>query len=375
MEYYNIHNLISIVVDPNLHHKSLSHLQSLIGHFKCQADSDTTKKRIHILPYHRHSQNPQEVVRFFGSYQGELGLTIHNPVDKIIIQKNKNGFVIYQDKGRIPIYMFLQLLLAEMGISLVSAAAISDANGRVTLLVGSGGAGKSSLSIELVRNHEFNMLGDDTVCIDRQGTCFSFPRVFTIKEYNRHDYGKFIGSNAKNERIKSSAYIKEITLRSMRLIRDNAPFLGVLNYLSKKMNLEHLHPLWIPSFALKQKTPAYTHTIAMEEIVGPKSIIPQGTIDRVIYLERFSKVQFIIEKLDPLLLCRRLVSTINNEWALNMRLFFTMSAYDMVNLQNHFNQVAEIISDAVAKRSCHQLFIPKHTHPEPLCEYFLANFN
>jgi hypothetical protein len=82
------------------------------------------------------------------------------------------GHPIHPDVGRIiherVVPSFVQLFRADR-LCFVHGAAMADARGRGLLISGVGGVGKTSLALELGRNHGWSFISDDMVPIDRAG--------------------------------------------------------------------------------------------------------------------------------------------------------------------------------------------------------------
>lgn len=82
------------------------------------------------------------------------------------------GHAIHVDVGRIiherVIPSFVQLLHADR-MSFIHGAAMADQAGRGLLISGEGGVGKTSLALELGREHGWSFISDDMVIVDQQG--------------------------------------------------------------------------------------------------------------------------------------------------------------------------------------------------------------
>ncbi|MEX0822326.1 MAG: hypothetical protein WD021_09295 [Rhodothermales bacterium] len=72
-------------------------------------------------------------------------------------------------------------------LAIVHASAFSDSDGRVTLVGGTGGVGKTSLALELCMHHGFRFLADDIAFVDDGGHVWpnlAYPKIYA---YNLED--------------------------------------------------------------------------------------------------------------------------------------------------------------------------------------------
>lgn len=94
------------------------------------------------------------------------------------------GHAIHTDVGRIiherVIPSFVQLLHADH-MSFIHGAAMADQAGRGLLISGEGGVGKTSLALELGREHGWSFISDDMVIVDEQGVMHfnaNYPKLY-----------------------------------------------------------------------------------------------------------------------------------------------------------------------------------------------------
>ena len=78
----------------------------------------------------------------------------------------------------------LELALLDAGATFVHGAGLAR-DGRAILLPSWGGVGKTAIVAHLVRARGYSLLGDDLVILDRDGSCFPFPKPFVLYGYHR----------------------------------------------------------------------------------------------------------------------------------------------------------------------------------------------
>jgi hypothetical protein len=291
-----------------------------------------------------------------------------DPENRLAVEKRDCNFDIYTDKGFIPINLFIQLILVEHDISLLAAAAVADSNGWVTLFPGAGGAGKSALTIKMVQDFNYRLLGDDTICLSKQGNCLSFPRTFRIKEYDRPNYANMHLSSGSQSSQKKNYSIKAAALKITKLIRDNSPFLGFLNCLLNHLGREDLQKKIIPIYKYNKKS--NNIKVPVSEIVGSENISDGGNLKRVVYLQRYKGSDFRITEIDKESLIRWIIATLQNEWALQMRLFYQMGLMELVDIPSYFDRVVKIIRTGLIKTDCSLLMIPENASPDELINFY-----
>jgi hypothetical protein len=365
--HYAIHDLIDVVVDARVSDTVLRAIDFQIGFFKITGDQPGAPRRIIVKPYDDFTLDPTLTFHSLHPSRGISGQCLdRRGRNRVALEKRNDGYTIYVDQRIFAFNLFIQLLLVEHGVSLISAAAAIDANDRVTLLAGAGRTGKTVLSVNMVKCDNYRLLGDDTVVLSKQGECFSFPRSFTLKDYNRSTYADVLRRfNAGDPSETNSS----VPLKLLSLVRDNAPFLGLLNGILSRLDLPDLQRKLVPSFCASKKTP-YLAAVPITEIVDPSMIADRGSVERIVFLERYAGNAFRLESISEASLCRRMIAIIHNEWALSMRQFFMMGALELVDLPAYFNCVAAIIRSGISGKSCEMLLIPDDTSPDDLWAHF-----
>ena len=361
---YTIHGLIDILVDSCVNDSVIEQIDFQIGYFKTRGDQLSAPHQIIVKPYDDFAVDPALT---FDAYQLSRGITgeiLDDPERRIAIKKGQYGYTIYTDGGFL-INLYIQLLLIEHGISLVHAAAVADEYGRVTLLPGSTGVGKTALSTYLVKRSNYRVLGDDIVGLTEQGECLSFPRSLVLKEYNRSLFPEvFQRLNIGTEQTAGNS-TRLAALKLKRFVRENAPFVGVsraiLQWLGLRDKVAQL-------FRAPAKSPEHP-SLPIEDVLGPGTVADQGNIDHIIFLQRYAGTKFRVDFMSEEALCRRMFAIILHEWVSVMGQFFAIGALEMVDLPAYFDRVAAITRSGIAGKKCEMLLIPDSASPDELWRY------
>jgi hypothetical protein len=103
------------------------------------------------------------------------------------------------------IHYILERERGEKGKMTIHAAAVSK-QGKGILILGKQGSGKTSISLELCRNHGYSLIGNDLILAgfrDGKGSLHGGTKIFQIRETTLQDYNKdlrkFLKKKAKNE--------------------------------------------------------------------------------------------------------------------------------------------------------------------------------
>jgi hypothetical protein len=369
--HYILHNLIEVAVDKKVNSELIDNVEFQLGHFKTRKVHSNSLCRVDIVPYGEFLPDYKHNFRTLYSLRGISGSCLDDPENRLAVEKRDCNFHIYTDKRFIPINLFIQLILVELDISLLAAAAVADLNGRVTLFPGAGGAGKSVLAIRMVKDYNYRLLGDDTICMSEQGNCLSFPRAFLIKEYDRLKYANLLPSRRSQSREKKNYSAKAAALKIAKLIRDNLPFLGVFSFLLNHLGREDLQKKIMPNYRYNHKNNRMK--VPVSKIVGSENISDEGSLERVVYLQRYKGSDFKITEIDKESILRRTIAALQNEWALQMRLFYQMGLMEMVDIPGYFDRVAKIIRTGLAKKDCSLLMIPENASPDELVNFYFNN--
>ncbi|KAA0231875.1 hypothetical protein EDS67_00310 [candidate division KSB1 bacterium] len=372
--YYQIHDLVNVVVDARVDDKIVKQIDFQIGYFRSNLRSDIAPYQIVVKPFEDFQASSECDLHTFHLVKGIPGKCLIDNNARLAFVKQKQGYTIYTDRG-VLINLFIQFFLIEQGISLIHAAAIADRYGCVTLLPGAGGVGKTALLGYMVKEHNYRLLGDDIIGLNDQGYCLAFPRSFVLKEYHQSVYPEIfqrLNINIQQEKQRKLTYsINPTAQKFMRLIRENAPFLGITKSLLRRFKLYQK----ITRHSNETKNLPYLATVPVEEIFGPGIVANRGEIERILFLERYAGKQFKFAPLSEESLCRRMFAIINHEWVEIMRQLFTIGALEIENLPRYFDRLAATVRSGISGKKCEIFFIPDNASPRELEQYFIGHVN
>ncbi len=359
MLYYNIHDIVEVLIDPRVGDALIREIDFQISYFRKSIKSDTAApRRVMIKPYKNAFIDRSDVFHKFHLSRAVQGACFHDPLNEIIVEKNDSGFMIYSNSPNFLINLYIQILLVENSYSMVHAAAVADSEGHVTLLPGAGGVGKTALLGCMVEEYGFQYMGDDLVILGKEGSALSFPRSFVLKEYHRSVYPEiFQKLNIK----------KRTNYKLKRFVVENAPFVGVLKKFLKQRKLYY-------NVAHSINLTPYLATVSVEEIFGPGTCAQTGNVEKIVFLERYERTEFKLKDISEDALCRRMFAIIHNEWVESMQQLFTMGAMEIIDLPVYFNKVHEIIKSGISNIPCKILLIPENAGPKALMGYYLKLF-
>ena len=356
MIYYQLHNLLEVILDPAVGKALVDSIDFQIGYFKShRSNINDLKNIIYIKPYSHFDANYLNNMNIFHLSKGIQGSCFIDDLDGFAIEKYRSGFKIYSDTPNFIINLYIQFILVENQHSMIHAAAVVDKQNRVFVLPAAGGAGKTALLGNLVKNHNFRHMGDDIIILDEHGKCLSFPRCFVFKEYHRTVYPEVF----KRLKIRQRS-----NYRIKKFILDNAPFVGMAKNILKKTKLYH-------SFAAAMNISDYLATVPVEEIFGENATIDMGQLHRIIFLEKYRGKEFKIEGISEDQLSKRMFSIIHHEWILGMQQLLKMGAMDIIDLPSYFKNAYEIIKKGISGKNCQIFFIPENASPDILVERFI----
>ncbi|MFC1862382.1 hypothetical protein ACFL1Z_00330 [Thermodesulfobacteriota bacterium] len=360
---YIIHELVEVTISAGVSLDIIRSIDFQIGYFKSSKASPAVKLKIVVKPYEEFICQQVPVFEIFHLVNGITGRIYNDPANRLAFEKNEKEYYIFADKPNFLINIFIQLWFVENGISMVHAAAVTDDSGRVIVFPGPGGVGKTAIIGYMAKERGFHLLGDDIVGITKKGACLSFPRSFVLKEYHRDVYPDVF----HNLNIKTNPK-KPFGNKIKRFILENAPFAGISRAVLKRLGLfETVVKHLLPQSSPKQP---YLADVSVEDVFGRDIVRDKGTIERIIFMQRYSGKNFLIETISEEALSQRMFAIINHEWVDSMRQLFSLGALEFVDLAKYFKNVDDIIKGGIRKKKCEIISIPNNAPPHELAEYF-----
>jgi hypothetical protein len=354
---YNIHGLAEVVIAPGVRPEIVREIDFQIGSLRIQSQGNVTGGPcVHVRPYTEYKNNEvtggaTEAV--FYHCNGAVGTCLTDEAARLCVHRGSNGFTIFADYSNFLINLYLQLLLVPQGYSMVHAAAYKDKVGKVTILAGAGGIGKTAVLGYAVREKGLQHLGDDVVILGSKGECLAFPRAFVLKSYHREGYAEtFQRLNLPRWNLYS---VK-------RFLIENAPFVGLTKGLLRKSGLYY-------KVADLIRPQPFLATISPDQLFGQGSMAKSGEIGRIAYLDRVYSAEFAITALTIDTCVNRLFAVIHHEWKDFLVHLISLGALDVVNLPSYCEKVADTLRLSVAAKELVHVQVPVDASPEQLVRF------
>lgn len=354
---YDLHGLVHVFIEAGVRPEIVREIEFQIGSFRVTDDSIGPSRvpRIVLRPYADRvsAADPQFPEAVFYVCSGVVGASLEESGNKIAVERQADGYAVYADYANVLINLYLQLLIAPQGFSMVHAAAYRDLKGRVTVLAGAGGIGKTAVLGYAVRERGLQHLGDDLVIVSTDGRCLSFPRAFVLKSYHREGYADtFIRLKLPKWNLYSAK----------RFLVENAPFVGVAKSFLRRSGLYY-------KVADLLRPQPFLATVRPEELFGENSVAVSGEIGRIAYMDRMQTSRFEVRPLDPEILVNRLFSVIHYEWKDFLTHLISLGALDVVDLPRYYEHVVLALRAAVEGRELVHVSIPADATPEQLVRF------
>ncbi len=368
MIIYNVHHLIEVRVDERVPEALRRAIDFQIAHFRQSGSSAVPKRRIDVFPYDDWAVHSDPPISVFHDCRGIERRWVDSPDHRLACLATEDGYRVYADTPAFLVNLLIQFILVTQGVTLVHAAAVADAHGRVTLLPGPGGVGKTALLGELVQRHGCRLLGDDIVGITCDGRCLAFPRSFVLKQYHESVYPAIFKRLKITKQQVTRLEQPRLACRLGNLIADNMPMKGLVRYaLSRAGRLGHVQT-WL---ATPRPRP-FLATVPVQDVFGDHCVLPAGVIDRVVFLERWTHSHFDQKPMSRDSMAQRLFSIIHHEWVGHMRQFWAWGSLELVDLPTYFYCVNRVVVGALSGVSCQRMCVPQDATPERLLAGYLA---
>jgi hypothetical protein len=123
----------------------------------------------------------------------------------------------------------LSYLLIYNGYTFLHAAAVAK-DGSAFILPSWGGVGKTASVVKLIREHDYQLLGDDLVILGRNGDVYAFPKVFVLYAYHKNLFPEILSGPGRKGHLvsgKLSSVLSKI-LPQIKILLRNVP--GLLSF-------------------------------------------------------------------------------------------------------------------------------------------------
>ena len=354
---YNIHGLAEVVIAPGVRTEIIREIEFQIGPMRVQSQGEALGcPAIHIRPYEDVPSGHMTEAEFY-QCRGAVGVYLTDEIARLSVHCSSQGFTIFADYANVLINLYLQLLLVPQGYSMVHAAAYRDSSGKVTLLAGAGGIGKTAVLGHAVRTKGLQHLGDDVVIMGSKGDCLAFPRAFVLKSYHREGYAETF-QRLNLPRWNLYAF--------KRFVIANAPFVGLAKDLLRKSGLYYK----VADFVRPQP---YLATVSPEELFGQGSMARSGEIGRIAYLDRVYSSQFDMTGLDIETCVNRLFAVIHHEWKDFLVHLISLGALNVVDLPSYCEMAVNALRSSLAGKELVYVQVPVDAPPEQLVGFLEEN--
>jgi len=354
---YNIHGLVEVVISPDVRPEIVREIEFQIGSFHGEVSANHPRRppRVYVQPYAAWKAAGESIEgeAVFYHCQGVPGAYLRDERGRLAVMREGRDIRIFSDYASFLINLYIQILVAPRGFTMVHAAAYQSSRGTVNVLAGAGGIGKTAVLGYAVRERKLRHLGDDLVILGGSGQCFAFPRAFVLKSYHLEGYADTF------RRLRLPRW-NLYTLK--RFIIDNAPFVGLVKSTLRRTGLYY-------KIADILRPQPFLASVSPDEIFGKGSVISSGEIGRIAYLDRVHGDSFDLQPLNADTLVNRLFSVIHNEWKDFLAHLISLGALDVVDVSKYCEQVKNTLHAAVANRELHRVSIPVGATPEQLVKF------
>jgi len=354
---YDLHGLVEVVLADNLRPQIVREIEFQIGSFR----SDTPVlevPRIDVRPYAARPIFPLgNGEPTFYNLKGTAGFALRDEEARYAVVRSERGYTLYADYASFLINLYVQLLIAPQGYTMVHGAAYESSAGGVNLLAGAGGIGKTAVLGYAVRERGLRHLGDDVVIVGQTGRCLAFPRAFVLKSYHREGYAETF------QRLK----LRRHNFYGLkRIFIENAPFMGLAKRWLRRSGIYYTVADWL-------RPQPFLATVSPEDLFGRDSMASSGELRRIAYLDRVEGGRFAKQEIRPEALVNRLFAVIHYEWKDFLTHLVSLGALDIVDLPSYCEQVNGALRRAVAGREIMQLCVPVEATPPQLIDFLDRN--
>jgi hypothetical protein len=358
--FYNIHNLIYIIVQNEVSDLIIKDINFQIGFFLTDNYDDSKNiPKIIIYPYNNKNDFIERSSNkiYFYEEMGVLGIYLDNCEKRLFICRNNKDLIICADHPNFLINLYVQILLVEQNCTLIHASAYQAKSGKINIFTGAGGTGKTAILGYAVSEMDLKYLGDDLVIINLSKECLSFPRHFVLKKYHSQIYSK-IFSESKIYNLNLS-YLK-------RLLYENLPFVGIIKKFLKKIGFYY-------RIADKIRPKDFLVTISPEKIFGINKFVNSSAIGSIIYLDKTIDNNFAINPTSMQILSNRIMSVIHHEFRDYNSHLLSLGALNVINYNIYMKNTSEILNDILNNIELFELSVPNSSSPTDLINFLIKN--
>lgn len=355
---YDIHGLVEVLISREVRPEIVQEIEFQIGPLRVHPEGRVPgRPSIQVRPYAEKQRSGGLPEAAFYQCQGLVGSYLTDEEARLCVCRGPEGFTIFADYANFLINLYIQLLLVPQGYSMVHAAAYKDKVGKVTLLTGAGGIGKTAVLGHVVRAKGFQHLGDDIVILGGKGDCLAFPRAFVLKSYHREGYAETF------ERLKLPRWNLS---SAKRFLIQNAPFVALAKDVLKKAGLYY-------TIANLVRPHPYLAAISSEQLFGHGSMATSGEVIRIVYLDRVHGSEFHVQYLSIDTCANRVFAVIHYEWKEFLAHLISLGALDVVQLSSYYEQVVRTLTSSLTGKELMHVQVPISASSDQLIAFLEAN--
>lgn len=253
MKYYSIHGIIGVSVEEAyLWMDTLNNDLPVV--FKSTKEAYESCQFFLNIRYSSHKISTPNKKRLFSEKSYFIDQIYGVKID---INGNRIELICCQECNEW--FMFLlYYLFSKAGFLFIHAAAL-EKDGRVIIIPSAGGTGKTILSLYLLKNENYKLLGDDLCLVNNKGVVLSYPKKMVIYPWHT----EFVNEEVFHPRkslIRISQRRKEIVKLWLRRYPKLLAFIRRRN-----PQLNQVNPV---------------------DFLGFDPLISKGTLSKIIFLER-----------------------------------------------------------------------------------------
>lgn len=228
MMYYAIHGIVGVAVDDKYPWNKT--LLVNIKTFKSTKEGyDNCNGKIDIK-YSKNIDTEKSYEVVPNLYLDKLNKKITDKTYGVQIDFKKNHITLtcYQECNEW-LMVCLSYLLICNGYTFLHAAAVAK-DGYAYILPSWGGVGKTASVVKLIREHGYQLLGDDLVIIGENGDVYAFPKVFVLYAYHKNLFPEILNGLGRKGHLVSGKLSSILSkfLPQIKTVLRNIP--GLLSF-------------------------------------------------------------------------------------------------------------------------------------------------
>lgn len=242
------------------------------------------------------------------------------------------------------IMMLLEYCLLKNGATFIHSAGVAK-DGKAYIFPSWGGVGKTASVAKLIREHNYKLLGDDLVILDKSGKVYAFPKKFVLYAYHKN----LFEDNMKNKTLIKGGLSNLVShfIPTIKSILRHFPFV----------------------MAWARRHNPQSKRISPYEIFGEKYIETNAEVNAFTWLERIEIKKTKTVKIDSYKLASRaLMITIHELFDTRLQEFVIALCADNFDFNYVFDDSLKFIKKTLDDITINQLFIPQDYHIENVAQ-------